>query len=129
METQGPRIFNQITEAERVALYKKKKMKEQRQRYQKRRKWLVILFGVVIALLTFQIVSSNIHTFGIKNDLKSSQAQLEKAKASNTKLKGEVKLLNDDTYIGKLIRYKYFYSKPGEQVYNLPDDKLEVNTK
>ena len=40
----------------------------------------------------------------------------------NAQLKDKVKQMNDENYLEKLIRAKYFYTKKGETVYNLPND-------
>ncbi len=45
--------------------------------------------------------------------------------ADNASLKLRVKQLNDDEYLEKLIREKYYYSRDNEMIYNLPDDKAK----
>jgi len=49
--------------------------------------------------------------------------QLKQAKAQESDLKVQVKQLHDDDYLAKYIRYKYYYSKDGETIYSLPQDK------
>ena len=54
-----------------------------------------------------------------KQQAKSKNAAL---KAKNADLKEQIKQLNDEDYLRKLIREKYSYSKDNEIIYNLPTD-------
>lgn len=92
-----------------------------------RRNRILILFGLLIGFLAIQIATTNFRTSSINADVQKSKTALKKADAQHQELKANVKLLNDDTYVGKLIRYKYFYTKPGEQVYNLPDNSVDMS--
>lgn len=55
----------------------------------------------------------------------NSSKKLDKVKKDNASLKLRVKQLNDDEYLEKLIREKYYYSRDNEMIYNLPDDKAK----
>ena len=57
----------------------------------------------------------------------NSSKKLDKVKKDNASLKLRVKQLNDDEYLEKLIREKYYYSRDNEMIYNLPDDKAKVS--
>lgn len=56
-------------------------------------------------------------------ELVRSKQTLQKNKAESKELKEEVKNLHSDTYLQKYIRDKYMYTKDGELVFNLPDEK------
>lgn len=63
-------------------------------------------------------------TYGQATDDNCSK-KLDKVKKDNSSLKLRVKQLNDDEYLEKLIREKYYYSRDNETIYNLPDDKAK----
>ncbi len=46
----------------------------------------------------------------------------KQAEDENTQLTYEVKLLQDDEYIAKLARGKYYLSRDGENIFSLPVD-------
>jgi len=54
------------------------------------------------------------------------QKELKKQKQ---KLQKQVRLLEDEDFVAKLARSKYYYSKRGEQVYILPENVQDVNRK
>ncbi|KRN27871.1 hypothetical protein IV38_GL001710 [Lactobacillus selangorensis] len=93
----------------------------------KRRIWLLTGILLVIFLIGgFQLIRSH-QTLATTNQ----QVVVQKKKLNNIKgkqddLKIEVKELKNDDYVGKLIRYKYYYSKKGEKVYSLPQDNTPV---
>ena len=125
----GPRIFNGKTEADKIAILEQKKNRHIKEVHRVRRNWIFLGFGVLFAFLVFQIVSVKVHTAQITSDVRASEVQHKKATTENKSLKEKVVKLNDDTYVGKLIRYKYYYSKPGETIYNLPTQEFEFKTK
>ena len=54
--------------------------------------------------------------------LEKTQTQLASAKTTHQNLKQEVKDLGDESYLEKLVREKYMYTKDGEIVFNLPGE-------
>lgn len=127
MQTTGPRIYNEISEQERLQKVQNKKKQALNKARRQRRNRILVIFGLLIGFLIVQISMTNFRTSQINADVKQSKLELEKAEVQNKELKSNVKLLNDDTYVGKLIRYKYYYTKPGEQVYNLPDSSADMS--
>ena len=73
------------------------------------------LFRVSIISLTILLTI----VFGITEE---ANKKLEKVKAKNANLKEQIKQLNDEDYLRKLIREKYSYSRDNEIIYNLPTD-------
>ncbi|MFD1417356.1 FtsB family cell division protein [Companilactobacillus keshanensis] len=80
-----------------------------------------IVFALVICVLGFQIISAHQAYSKTVGNIEVSQAKLSKQKATKHDLKIEKSQLNNKSYLEKYIREKYMYSKPGEQIYNLPD--------
>lgn len=96
-----------------------------RQNYVKKvHKRRIIMIGVVFAviLVVFGVQIFNAHrTYAnTVSQIEVSKEKLAKQKTTQSDLKLEVSQLHDTNYIEKYIREKYMYSKPGEQVYNLP---------
>ena len=83
----------------------------------------VVLVAVMVVVTIFAMV--NYHTQYVKYEtaaksLETAKSNLDKANKTNANLKQEVKDLGDNSYLEKLIREKYMYSKDGEVVFNLP---------
>lgn len=80
-----------------------------------------IVFVLVICVLGFQIINAHQAYSRTVDNIAVSQKKLDKQQATKSDLKVEKAQLNNKSYLEKYIREKYMYSKPGEQVYNLPD--------
>ena len=85
----------------------------------------VVLVAVMLVVTIFAMV--NYHTQYVKYEtaaqsLETAKTNLDKANKTNANLKQEVKDLGDNSYLEKLIREKYMYSKDGEVVFNLPGE-------
>ena len=87
---------------------------------------LFAVIAVVVTVVCLVQVGRNLwqaHT--VKQQTTTAQKKLDKVKKDNASLKLRVKQLNDDEYLEKLIREKYYYSRDNEMIYNLPDDKAK----
>ncbi|GKQ42286.1 hypothetical protein RD055328_02090 [Companilactobacillus sp. RD055328] len=87
-----------------------------------RRRLIAIISALVLVILFFgfQIIRSKISDAQTQKSIVTSQQKLKKEKSTNKELKLKAKQLQDQDYIEKVIRSKYYYSKEGEQVYALP---------
>lgn len=96
---------------------------EHRQRMLKIRKKrfyaIISIFAIFAVFLGVQIFQSRSNLQNIQAQTVTKQHNLDQAQAKNKRLQHQVKLLNDDTYLQKVIRQKYFYTKSGETVYSL----------
>lgn len=102
----------------------KKRMVAKNRRYLQHKVFAVI--AVVVTVVCLVQVGRNLwqaHT--VKQQTTTAQKKLDKVKKDNASLKLRVKQLNDDEYLEKLIREKYYYSRDNEMIYNLPDDKAK----
>lgn len=88
----------------------------------KRALFILGVFAAVAAVFLFQIIHAKVSRNNVNAKLAVESARYTKMKDENTQLKDKVKQMNDEDYLEKLIRAKYFYTKKGETVYNLPDD-------
>ena len=106
----------------------KKRMKEKNRRYLQH-KVIMRLFAVIAVVVTVvclvQVGRNLWQAHTVKQQTTTAQKKLDKVKKDNASLKLRVKQLNDDEYLEKLIREKYYYSRDNEMIYNLPDDKAK----
>ncbi|TPR17584.1 septum formation initiator family protein [Apilactobacillus timberlakei] len=105
--------------------YEKLKMSRHQRilRTRKKRAFILISIFLVVALvLVYQIITTKNESSRVENKTNNTQVVLQNNKDNNKKLKQNVKQLYNNDYLEKLIRQKYYYSKPGETVYGLPGD-------
>lgn len=104
----------------------KKRMVAKNRRYLQH-KVIMRLFAVIAVVVTVgclvQVGRNLWQAHTVKQQTTTAQKKLDKVKKDNASLKLRVKQLNDDEYLEKLIREKYYYSRDNETIYNLPDDK------
>ncbi|MHC9001820.1 FtsB family cell division protein [Enterococcus bulliens] len=98
--------------------------KQQRQVIYRRRRLFVIFAVAAIVAILFGI--SLFRDFSRLHQLETYQATkvVEKKDTDQqiTSLKKDVALLEDDDYVAKLARSRYFYSKEDEINFRLPDE-------
>ncbi|MFV0557131.1 MAG: FtsB family cell division protein [Enterococcus sp.] len=100
------------------------KYKEQQKKVVFRRRRLGLLFGVALLIFGFvgvQLFQDYQRLEGLKTLKEEAIVERDEVKADVAALKHDVALLNDDEYVAKLARSRYFYSKDGELVYPLPE--------
>lgn len=106
----------------------KKRMVAKNRRYLQH-KVIMRLFAVIAEVVTVvclvQVGRNLWQAHTVKQQTTTAQKKLDKVKKDNASLKLRVKQLNDDEYLEKLIREKYYYSRDNEMIYNLPDDKAK----
>ncbi|GEO77979.1 hypothetical protein FD29_GL000592 [Companilactobacillus mindensis DSM 14500] len=81
-----------------------------------------IVFAIIVVVFGVQIFNAHRTYANTMEQIEISNQKLTKQKATQRDLKLEVSQLHNTNYLEKYIREKYMYSKPGEQIYNLPDD-------
>ncbi|WP_153551581.1 FtsB family cell division protein [Ligilactobacillus murinus] len=104
----------------------KKRMVAKNRRYLQH-KVIMRLFAVIAVVVTVvclvQVGRNLWQAHTVKQQTKKKKKKLDKVKKDNASLKLRVKQLNDDEYLEKLIREKYYYSRDNEMIYNLPEKK------
>ncbi|MFD1472608.1 FtsB family cell division protein [Companilactobacillus mishanensis] len=84
------------------------------------------LFAIVILIFGSQILLSQRTYSQTNNQIEIGQQKLQKQKATEKDLNIQIGQLQNTNYLEKYVRDKYMYSKPGEQVYNLPINDTSV---
>lgn len=111
-----------------------KQQVEARRRYlqhvHRRRLWilLAVLFLIMLGLGS-QIIRTKQNNDHLQQQVQVQKKQLNKTKETHENLKIQVNQLNNKTYLEKLIRYKYDYSKKGEIIFTLPETNSAINAK
>lgn len=83
---------------------------------------ILAVFAVFALILSVQLIRTNASLHHVDQQVTTSKQKLAQTKHTNAELKLEVKQLNNQDYLGQLIRSKYYYSKSGETIYSLPGD-------
>lgn len=83
---------------------------------------LSCVFVIFALLFTFQIISAHASLNSLNSRIQAKSVSIGMQKAETVKLNQEVKQLNDKDYVEKIIRDKYYYTKPGETVYSFPNE-------
>ncbi|WP_173007634.1 FtsB family cell division protein [Lactobacillus helveticus] len=115
----GPHIYNSLSpEAQREQL-QRKQAKIEKKTHRIRLNRIVAIFAIIFVVLGIQIAIKVSQTARINNQVKAEKENLTKVKKTANNLKTKRQNLNDPNYVAKLIRYKFYYSKSNENVYNV----------
>ncbi|KRN61239.1 septum formation initiator family protein [Pediococcus inopinatus] len=80
------------------------------------------IFIVFVGIFSFQLIHTHYQRSAVDQQIQTSKKSYASAKSQNETLNTQVKQLNNDNYLQKLLREKYYYSKAGEIIYSLPSD-------
>ncbi|GAF39464.1 hypothetical protein FC83_GL000581 [Agrilactobacillus composti DSM 18527 = JCM 14202] len=127
-EKQPPKQKVQSLDNQYIQTQTVKHIEARRQSYVKKvqRRRLTLLGVVVLAVilvLGIQIFRAHQNTNALQAQTQQSQAQLKEVRRQNADFKLKVNELNNADYLEKVVREKYYYSKPGEIIFSLPRDK------
>lgn len=110
--------------SEYVRSVQKKKQRQHAQRVRLYRR--LAAFAVVASLVIGFLVHSLLESQRTLAEKKATQIEVEQSLAETTEEKESLELqiakLNDDEYIGKLLRKDYFLSEENELIFTLPKD-------
>ena len=90
-----------------------------KEKHRIRRSWIVAIFSFLIIFGCLNLLHLKSKTNQLNQQITASKAKLNQVDKVNTKLKTQEKNLKDTDYLEKWIRYKLYYSKKGEQIYNI----------
>lgn len=113
--------------SEYVRSVQKKKKRQQAQRVRLYRR--LAAFAFVASLVIGFLVHSLLESQRTLAEKKATQIEVEQSLAETTEEKESLELqiakLNDDEYIGKLLRKDYFLSEENELIFTLPKDDTD----
>jgi cell division protein DivIC len=76
---------------------------------------------VIFAISSIQLYQAYNELVASKEEKQSSLVEQKKLTKTQKALEKQVQLLQDEDYVAKVARNKYYYSKDGEKVYTIPD--------
>ncbi|WP_297816069.1 septum formation initiator family protein [uncultured Lactobacillus sp.] len=117
----GPRIYNALSDEERIARLQRKAARKVKEVHRVRRNRIVAIFAIIFVFFGIQLIMVHVQTNRINSQVEASKVQLDKINQKNKKLEAQSNDLKDPSYVGKMIRYKFYYSKPGEAIYSIPE--------
>lgn len=89
----------------------------------RRHKMLCCLLVMILAVGFTKILTTHHELQKVQAQTVEKKTTLKQIKNEQKQLETQVKQLRNDDYLAKYIRYKYYYSKDGETIYSLPQDK------
>lgn len=119
----GPRIYE--ASDKELAQLRRKRKKATEEVHRKRRVRYLTIFGLIFVVLGIQLILNTTTTHRIKSEIQTNKTSLVEQKETNRRLKIKRNNLKDPDYLAKYIRYKFYYSKKGEQIYNIPEDSKD----
>ena len=84
---------------------------------------LSLLSFVIIAATTYTIGRYWVDIYGKYKEKKEPEKELTSLKEKEEELKVDVNKLQDADYIARYAREKYYYSKDGEYILRIPEEK------
>ncbi|GEA95337.1 Septum formation initiator [Weissella viridescens] len=108
---------------QRALEIQRRTIEHQRKIHRKRRIVCATMILLLTIIFTWQYQTRYQRYVAAEQTTAKTQASLDKAKETNQSLKQTKKEIKSSDYLSKLARQRYLYSKDGEVVFNLPDDK------
>lgn len=119
VEANVTKISNEFTET----LTLEKKLARESKKKERRRFVFLLVIGALILLPMAKGVIENIFEIQqMETNLVEAKEQQKKMASENQQLQVSVGLLQEEDYIAKLARSRYYLSKDGEIIFSLPED-------
>ncbi|MDF4143136.1 septum formation initiator family protein [Lactobacillus kefiranofaciens] len=115
----GPRIYNSLSPEEQRARIQRRQAKRIKEVHRVRLNRIIAIFAIVFVAFGVQIAIKISQTGRLNNQVQAEKKTLTKVKEKRRNLATKREDLKDPNYVAKLIRYKFYYSKSGEKVYNV----------
>ena len=115
----GPRIYNSMSPEEQRARLKRKQAKREKEVHRVRLNRIIAVFAIIFVVLGVQIAIKISQTGRINSQVEAEKQTLAQVKAKDRELTTKRQDLKDPNYVAKLIRYKFYYSKNNEKIYNV----------
>lgn len=105
------------------AQHSQKRIFQREKKAHMRRLSLIFFVGAALILpCLWKTVGNWLEIRNLDDAIAVAKTEKKQAEDENTQLTYQVKLLQDDEYIAKLARGKYYLSKDGEIIFSLPED-------
>ena len=115
----GPRIYNSLSPEEQRARLRRNQAKLEKETHRKPLNVIMAVSAIIFVALGVQIAIKISQTGRLNNQVQAEKQTLTKVKNKRNDLETEKQDLKDPNYVAKLIRYKFYYSKSNEKIYNV----------
>lgn len=119
-------IQENVTQITNDYVVEKKIEKQQTQahkRISRRRNVGLAAFATILLLpLSFNLIGNISHIREVEDQIVLAKKEKKALEKENQQLNVQVGLLQDDEYVAKLARSRYYFSKDGEIIFSLPED-------
>ena len=88
----------------------------------RRKTALAIIAAGILLPLGYNVVSNVHHINQVDVQIAEAKAEKKELEKENQRLNVQVGLLQDDEYVAKLARSRYYFSKDKEIIFSLPED-------
>lgn len=118
-----PRIYNANAETfeERQKRQQRKQALWVKKVHRRRLNLIMGVFACAFLFFSYQISVKIGQTHKLTQQVQTSKTTLVKVTKQRQKLNAKKLNLEDPNYVAKLIRSKFYYSKPDEKIYNIPE--------
>lgn len=100
-----------------------KKQTQAHKRISRRRNVGLAAFATILLLpLSFNLIGNISHIREVEDQIVLAKKEKKALEKENQQLNVQVGLLQDDEYVAKLARSRYYFSKDGEIIFSLPED-------
>ena len=100
----------------------KRIFQREKKAHMRRLAFIFFVGAILIVPCLWKTVGNWLEIRNLDDQIALAKTEKKQAEDENTQLTYEVKLLQDDEYIAKLARGKYYLSKDGEIIFSLPED-------
>ncbi|EHO50902.1 FtsB family cell division protein [Lentilactobacillus kisonensis] len=90
-------------------------------RRKKRAMFIIGVFAIFVIIFAVQIIRAKVNYADVNVQISRQEKKYHQQKTTNKVLNAKVAQLNDKSYVEKIIRDRYYYTKPGETVYSFPN--------
>lgn len=115
----GPRIYNSMSPEEQRARLERKQAKMEKNVHRVRINRIIAIFAIIFVVLGIQIAVKISQAGRINKQVEAEKQTLSKVQKQDRELSTRRQDLKDPNYVAKLIRYKFYYSKSDEKIYNV----------
>lgn len=100
-----------------------KQQTQAHKRISRRRNVGLAAFATILLLpLSFNLIGNISHIREVEDQIVLAKKEKKALEKENQQLNVQVGLLQDDEYVAKLARSRYYFSKDGEIIFSLPED-------
>ncbi len=100
----------------------KKMARESKMKERRRLIFLLVLGAIILVPMAIGVLENVLEIRQMETNLVEANEQQKQLASENQQLQVSVSLLQDENYIAKLARSRYYLSKDGEIIFSLPED-------